>query len=382
MRSSLLASCPLLLSSLGLAQSHVTSPNGFVHIEGDSHSSLLGGYHEGRYMFCDGAHRGTAMTLKATTYRPSNFVYTASNGTGRSWTSVKIHASEGDFDTFDRTFSTNSTTTPTAVFSAAVSWPTRSGKPSALPGNWDLAFPFATNWSYTGNGDICLDYEFTGGTLANSAAWTSFRSYYVDANTFATSATVSSAQLGASGSNQGCNDRGVNHLYGARVNSQCTIYNQQYSSARYRDRIRLTQSGSHFAISRPTITVLGFRSIPNGVPFPGVTCNKLHIDTALPTLMFLQMTNTSGNLATLTFGAGSYGFPMPSGLSGVELVTQAAWSDSQNGRLLMSSAAALTVPEMPEIQRRSAIYTPRLTSTTGYGPYTSHGHNPIVRYTR
>jgi hypothetical protein len=376
----------LALSTAGLSQSYVSSPVGFENIEGRNNAYYtLGRYPGGHYMFFDGEFRGTPMTLKGVDYRLDNQVHTVSTAMGRSWTSVVIDAAECDTTNLSTTFTANPVTTPTRVFESPVTWPSLIGKPPVQPADWNISFPFKTNWGYTGNQDICIDFVFAGGTLANNGGWTSSQSiyYYLDALDDVTYNEAKSTELGDSGNYYGCNDRGVTHLYGAQVYTTAQHYGSgPWVSSTYRDHLVFYQNGRWFGISRPVITILGIKSVTAGWNFPGVYCNKGYIDTSLPTLVFPFFSDTSGNLPQFSFGAPANGIPVPASVAGVELVTQAAWADSQNGRLLLSSAATLKIPERPPFWDRSALYTWDSTRTTGSGPYWNFYYNPIARYAR
>ena len=69
------------------------------------------------------------------------------------------------------TFSKNFLTTPVQVFSASVTWPKISGNPTTNPATFTstYAFPFKSPWPYSGQNDAGLDYQFSGGTMANNA---------------------------------------------------------------------------------------------------------------------------------------------------------------------------------------------------------------------
>jgi hypothetical protein len=55
--------------------------------------------------------------------------------------------------------------------------------PASKPAPWGgrsgaLRFPFANNWVFPGNADICADFVFTGGILASQNTWTSSTGWY------------------------------------------------------------------------------------------------------------------------------------------------------------------------------------------------------------
>ena len=240
MKTSLLVTGLLALCSLAGAQSYVTSPAGFDYTEGSGSAYTFGSYSTGRYMFCDGEHRGTPMSLKGTAVRADNWIYTNSYGMGRTWQDVQLRVSETDYDSFERTFKNNPLTTPQLVFSAKLTWPTRSGKPPTFPAAFDYSFPFSAPWAYTGNKSICMDYQFTGGTMANNAAWTGSKTYqyYFDAIKQVDKIGVNGTKFGDYGNNGGCNDRGRPDVKGGEISTTCTRYSATYSTSNLRSRFQ------------------------------------------------------------------------------------------------------------------------------------------------
>lgn len=370
----------MALSSTALTQTYTTSPKGFDFVEGNSDAYTLGMYAAGRYMTFDAEQIGSAMMLKGIAYRADNRMHTTATAMGRTWSNVKIWASDCNMSSLSYTFTANPTTTPSKVFDASMDWQTVTGKPAKLPADWTLQFPFATNWSYSGTQGICLDFVFTGGTLANNAAWPSVAYYYKDTENPSQYAYITSTPLGLFGNKKGCNDRGVTHLSGASLSTTAYFYSDTYSSANYRGRLKFDLSGTNFGPSRQVFTLLGFGSNLAGTPFPGVYCNKLHVDATLPVVLLPAFTSGSGTY-TMNF-TGQYGVKADASVGGLELVTQAAWADSVNQNLLMSSAAKLIVPFKPTSYTHGMLYNANSSATTGNGPYYTAAHNAIVRYTK
>ena len=367
----------LAIGSSAIAQ-HVTSPQGFLDREANYNTTFnVGCYSDGRFQQADGTHIGTPMIIKGTSMRHSNYIYAAGHGEGRSWANVQIQAAECVPANFTTAYSTNFTTTPTLVFSSSVNWPDQVGKPATLPAAWAMHFPFTGNWSYTGTNDILLDYTFSGGTLMNNATWgsTTSKPYYLDAQNNPTYVTVSSGRYGNYGSYGGCNDRGVAHVYGAELWSSLTSYGQDYPTASLRGTIAFTQSGRYFPGNRPMTTVVGFRLVPRGFYFAGITCNKVYIDLNLPIFNIPSFTNSGGSLVTMNLSA------THPGTMDAELVTQVLWTDSVNSSPLLSNAAGLVIPDEPIAQPVKMIYHYNSASATGWMT-ASRSYIQVVRYTR
>ncbi len=365
-----------LLCSPAIAQ-HVTSPRGFLDKEANSTTTFsLGDYRDGHYQTADGTHLGAPMTIKGTAYRLGNYAYTAYNGGGRSWSNVQLRVSECDGAQLSSTFTSNPTTTPTRVFSAAVSWASQLGKPQTFPAAWSMRFPFQAGFAYSGKQHICLDYLFTGGSLSNGKTWSSTRSepLYKDAQNYPTYAYADSTRLGDWGANVGCNDRGVSHVYGAEIWSRMTVYGGDYS-ARLGNTVAFTQSGRYFPGNRPAMTVVGLRSLRQGVSLGGIACNKVHLDLTLPVFFIPSFSNSGGSLVTLNLSARN------PGMTNVELVTQVLWNDSVTREPLLSNAAVLAVPNSPPAQPVSLLYHYDPISRDGWRS-ASRAYQPVVRYSR
>jgi hypothetical protein len=368
--------CTLALTASVAAQNYVTSPKGFLATEGNSTATTsLGDYQDGRFQYADGTYRGTAMTVKGTAYRLANYNYTSTQGLGRRWYDVRLYVSECDLATFSTTFTKNPTTVPTQVFSSKVEWPTQLLKPTTLPAPWSIQFPFATNWQYSGTGDLCFEYVFVGGTLYNSVTWgTGQRLYYKDAHSYPTSETRASTSLGYSGLNVGCNDRGVTHTYGAEITSTVAVYNGEYSTVSYRDRIHFVQNGQWFPPSKPLTTAVGFGSLRYGVDFPGVHCNKVHIDFTLPTFV-IPVSSDSGGKMKIDLWVDN------PGLQDLPLVTQTVWADSSTAVPMLSNAAVLEVPTSPPTQPINLLLHNTTSSAVGW-LRPQREYHPIIRIAR
>lgn len=174
---SLIAACSVtLVCGLG-AQNPFTSPPGFVTIEGggiggvpgNGYCNQFGGYAFGRYQILDGETRSRGTQVLGSVGLRLDYTNHGSNSSrGRTWSSVLLNLSDGDYDTMGLTFSRNSLGTRTEVFRASVTWPTFVGIPNSKPAAWDpaLRFPFKTSYVYLANKDLLLDWRFDNGTLA------------------------------------------------------------------------------------------------------------------------------------------------------------------------------------------------------------------------
>ena len=149
---------------------------------------MFGEWQAARLMFFDGEMRTSVMVMKEVAARHDyrdydNHNHNHNNGQGRTWSKVTLAISTCDITKINQNFSLNPTTTPSKVFDASVTFPTMSGYPSSMPAPWALRFPFSIPWLNNGTADICLDFDFNGGMLANGRSWSTgwYQTYYTDA---------------------------------------------------------------------------------------------------------------------------------------------------------------------------------------------------------
>ncbi len=174
MKRLLLASSLLALVGHAVGQSY-SSPNGFLTTEGKSAAYIFGEYQAPRIMMFDGEMRNKVMVMNEVGFRHDDRSYTSSNGGARSWTNISLDVSYCNYDKTDTLFTLNPTSTPSRVFSSSMSWPGIVGYPKTKPAPFTpIKFPFSGIWLYNGAEDICLDWDFQGGTLTNGTAWGSW----------------------------------------------------------------------------------------------------------------------------------------------------------------------------------------------------------------
>ena len=162
-------------SAVAQNQTHYSSPRGLLTIDGNSEATHFGGFSNARYMFFDGEQRNSVIVVREVAYRLDQRIYSSTSGAGRSWSAVTLNASDCYINEATTTFSENQVSKPTQVFSGKVTWPSITSRPASNPATWGGAkgayrFPFSTAWISVGRRDICLDYDFSGGSLENGAA--------------------------------------------------------------------------------------------------------------------------------------------------------------------------------------------------------------------
>ena len=159
----------LLLCAPAFGQTAYSSPDGFLTKEGKSAAYIFGEYPEPRIMMFDGEMRNKVIVMNEVAFRHDYRDYSSYNGAARSWSKITLDVSYCDYAKADTVFANNPTSTPSRVFDAAMNWPGITGFPATNPAKFDdIKFPFSSIWIYSGAEDICLDWDFLGGTLANN----------------------------------------------------------------------------------------------------------------------------------------------------------------------------------------------------------------------
>jgi hypothetical protein len=355
------------VASATTAQSATTTPRAiYASQEGGAAGYMFGNWATARYEFADGNHTAKAFAIKEIAYRHDYRMNFNGVANGRSWSNVKLSMSRCDYAKVDKVYYNNPTSAPTLVFNKAVVWPTQANIPTKRPQPWIMRFPFATAWAKKANTDILLDYVFTGGRLANNRAWGKLNiGYWLDSFTARQFSCAARVTYGKSATQGGCPDGGNTSTWGASTSLRVCTYPPTYPNTSLRNKVVIAGGGSSYGKSSTVATLLGFRGLPTGVAFPGVTCNRIHIDTTLPTLLSVQKTSAfSTNLAPITFGLPGGVATYRPAYAGAELIAQSAWSDTKSGAMRISSAAASYVPLAPMFASAATVRLKSIWTTT------------------
>ena len=387
MKRFLFATSLIALCSTSIAQTtYKTSPNGLLTTEGYQSAYIFGECQAARMMFFDGEMRNNVMVMKEVALRHDYRKYNNNNGNsnsgqGRNWSSVTLNLSYCDHTNISHTFSNNSTNTPALVFSASVTFPVMSGFPTTKPASWDLKFPFSQAWINNGSGDICLDFDFNGGVLANNGRWSTswYQTYRTDADNLGDSAGGTYAIHGT-----GCTDSTQTNAAQSAVFTN--VYSSRYPTVSYQNKYRISTRTSYTSPGKIVVHAVSLFGSATGTNFPGVSCEKVFIDLTQPFFLF-----------PLTAGTGTYvnaaiDFPLipyNANLAGVPFWVQGAWDNTANGALMFTYAERTELPPMPSIKKRYMIYQPdtSIKATTAkasqgslQSPFYQATHNPIFRY--
>lgn len=383
-----------ILAELAAAQaSHSYSPPELEGVEGRGYSPYVGAYPNMRWQTVDGDHLGKGLSIKELAFRLDDRSYNFSSGMGRRFANVSIRMADGDHATFGSDFNTNQKSTPTLVFTKAVSWPTFSGSPLLRPAQWggltgDYRFPFSRSWSTTGKHGILSDFVFQGGSLANLATWTdtTFRGYYFDSYgppvTFVTGSYRSipavrlhNHSLGVTGR---CNDSAFGQVpNGSYGRLFATVYGPASSKVAWRNHLILYSMSRYTAPQAPVIHAWCMGNDPIGFDL-ATGCNRLHI--LGPCLSF---TYTAQPLSVDPTGlcVSPYSVvPWFPALASARLTMQAGWADSVTGQLRLTQACEVeTPPSVPSGVTPKRVMLMQHGSTV-VGPIADYVHNLGMRY--
>lgn len=377
--SRVLALAAISAGALLPAQGYVASPRGHLSTEGAGISAVFGTWSDARFMFFDGELRGIPGVLRGIALRVDSGTHTIAE-VGRHWAGVTLDMSTCELTRLTATFSQNPTTTPARVFSSAVAWPTLNGNPPTNPAPWGginggLQFPFQAPWLHGGTGDLCLDFDFQRGTLADQRLWYPSRSepYVLDGFTAPSPVAVGTpTEFGLSKNAGGCLDSNAPRGWGGSA-----FLGTQTDAISSTVRLGLVTQST--AAGRPVLQVLGLGGIPSGTAFPGITCQPLFVDLNQPTALLPGIATPS--LGDLSIEIGP--IPYRTSYVGVPLWLQAIWDDSTTTRPRLTSASRSAVPLEPAAFRRAMLFQndPTAKNGTGYGPLTTPSYQPVFRFT-
>lgn len=374
----------LAIPAAASAQTYDASPDGLLNREGGARAFYLGAYSSSRSMLLDDELRGKAGSIKQVAFRVDYWPHGYIPEVGRSWNKVTLKISDCDLSRSSATFSNNPTSTPSLVFSGRTAWPALKGYPSTQPAkfghtNGSLLFPFRTVWAYRGSTDICLDFDFDGGALANNSPWpaSAERPYFLDGYFIRPTSYSGWPRMLGQSVNSGCVDTGAYNGLAGFANLLATTYS--LSSPINAGKSVLHVSTIFTAANRPVTIALSSGGFPAGVTFPGVTCNKLYVDMSKPS--FVTVKQPRGPYALTRFDLASFDY-LP-GLVGVPMYLQAAWNDSTTGAVLLTNGVHNAIPRIPRAHLRRCVFTHVVANKNTTGTLFARAeYNPVLRYTR
>jgi hypothetical protein len=359
----------LVSAPSSLAQSTTTSPPGYETTAGSSTCIYLGRYSDGRFQMADGELKGKAMAISRIDFRMDNRNHTTATGMGKSWTRVILDMSETSVAEMSLTWDKNNLTTPSRVFDARMTWPTVTGRPSSTP--WGhVAFPFKNVWVYTGKNDMLADYQFHGGTLANSARWTGSNTsyYYMDGIPNQDYISGSGTYMPTSANN--CNDSALSSTTGAYTYGYATAFHEWYTTYTYRDKLRLYWYSYYTAPDKPVVLALGIGNGNTAGFDMGANCHRLYLDTSKP---YVLTTSTTQNTTSAYSNPNQIIIPWLNTWQGLRFHVQGAWADSKTGAFSLTRARSLVVPGYPTSPlKKRTLFHYNATLGYGLGPYSAY----------
>lgn len=378
----LILATSLLVLCANLVGQTSSSPPGFLTKEGQSAAYIFGEYPQPRIMMFDGEMRNRVIVMKEVGFRYDDRDYKYYNGAARSWTNISLDVSYCDYTKLDTVFTNNPTSTPSRVFSASMSWPGILGFPANKPAKFDkIKFPFSSIWVYNGAEDICLDWDFVGGTLANNRTWsnTRYETYYLDAPLAGTEGTGKYTKYGT-----GCIDssHGTNP---ATTWVYTKVYNNNFAAtSSYRNKYRVYTQTRYTAKGKPVIVALTIGGVKAGISFPGINCEKVYLNLTTSPLVLVPLVAGTGSDARVYMPRPGFLFPYSKGLEGLAFWAQSVWDDSVTGQLKVSQAEESLLPPMPPDYKRQTIFqtdpSSKAYQATGFAKALESTHNPVIRY--
>lgn len=371
----LLLASSLLSSSLLPAQGRQVTPDPACESwEGQGDTQYFGRFASGRIQLATAGLRGRVQTVRGLAFRPDFRNHTARTGGGRTWRATTIHMAHCDNSTLTTSLNSNVGTSATRVFSGAMSWPDVQGAPKTQPMPWMPAIPLDVQYPYDGQRDLLADIAFSSGTMHNGG---SFADYHLDRSTFSYNAGGSYGTLGGYRDQGGCIDSLATRKYGADTWGRVSIYGPKYATTVRQNTMEHAFGGSFFPPSTPVVLAMSPIVHVQGIPMPGTPCNRIHLDPAAMVL-FPEVTKTNGSFSSQLGGSG-YVVPLVTGLAGTQLVAQSAWTDTGNGRFMLSGAAWTSIPHLPQDPSESGEHLAFVggSATSSIGGQT---HPPLVRW--
>jgi hypothetical protein len=387
----------LSLAVLGLAvsplvaQTQFTSPPNYLTAEGPSSGYYFGAYTDGHFQQADGELPAGVQVLTKTSFRPDYRSHTTT-AAGRSWTNVSLKLSDGDHATMTSTFSSNILSTPTQVFSGSATFPDVVGNPTSSPAPWNPSFPFTGTYVHSGTKHLLLDWQFSGGTLANAATWTSTSAnlYYLDGINVATAVTFGRnvyRYIGTSTTTPCTDSANTSTTAYAQGSLQVGLYHSSYTgtnppAALVAGKAALQLFASACAPNGLLVRAIGLNGTTPGVSLsPALGCHNLMIDLTQVAFYVRQNTDANGNISNwLYMPIGDLTVLGPYGT--VPIWSQAAFSDSITGQTKLTTAERCS-PQfnypLSGAPKRKMVFTSSPTSTTG-SISDSGIYNPIALF--
>ncbi|MHC4514396.1 MAG: hypothetical protein ACYTGW_21620 [Planctomycetota bacterium] len=335
--SQALLTCICLAAPL-LAQNYSTIPAGHLATEGANYGLYFGSRSSMRAQILNSDHNGKVRVFTEASARLDGG-RSASQFFARTWTNVTLTVGEGSYANASSNFAQNLAANTQTVFNQKMTWPAVTATtPRPSPWAAQVNFPFSAVWVYTGKQDLVLDFTFVGGVLANNAAWTTYRYYYLDG-------LLSQTSVGGSSVNMGTNNcTNPAHTSGPFCVPVFRTYAKNTGSATTSDKFEFYWWLYRYPASTPTAFGVSFSGSTGGVNI-GNPCNNYYLGYGLLFVMFGT---------TPTSNTGSFMFPNPrlyakydAAAVGIRIYTQAAYTHPTRKRFELTRGGYMNVGKQP-----------------------------------
>ena len=292
---------------------------------------------------------------------------------GRTFANIQIRLSDNDFRTITDRWAGNMKN-PVLVFNASMSFPSTTSAPSTSPAPWgkfvtadDMVFPFGSGGSqstfiHLGQDGTTVDFQMSGGTLANSGVWgRAFKGYNVDGylpNPPLGNVWKEAAQ--ARTGNTTCKATGA-----TRYSSfQSWLFSDNTLGGGWQHRWEWYGYG--MIPTTPHIGVVSVFGQTPGLQFLS-SCQLLDLDVSKPFELWPYMSDSNGNYVGPFINV-----PWTPNSVGAKVYTQAAFDDA--GSLQLTAGYNATLPAPPPtvysyMARLWRYEDPATPTQYGYGPY-------------
>jgi len=372
------------------ASNHWYSPSQLGSKEGNLFAYYLGYYKYERHQQIDGELRGKVGSIKEIAMRLDGRSYSSYLAYGRTYGAIQIDMADGDYANPSTVMTANLKSTPTRVFSSPVTWPHFVGTPLTKPALWggtkgSYRYPFKTAWLTLGTKDIVSDWNFSNGVASNgSTSWYMsvyyFDTYGYDTNQYryGTYTRVPATRLNnnSGGVTGRCNDSAISTTTGSYMYGYFYAYGQYpYIQANWRNKIRLYSVSYYTAPNAPVIHAWGLPAPGGGINI-GTGCNNLHLGQVLfmTTFMTLPLAINTSVPAYSPYVT----LPLLPAAASLNIMCQGAWADSKTGKLNLTQATGVTIPDMNfsgSPPKRHTVRQYQYSATSGWRPTTTTGYS-------
>ncbi|MEE2887169.1 MAG: hypothetical protein VX951_07030, partial [Planctomycetota bacterium] len=168
----------------------------------------------------------------------------------------------------------------------------------------------------------------------------------------------------------GCLDTANGSSVGASMRLAVDTHNSTHPLPGVRNTYQIESGGSSFGPNSPVLIVLAFGASTTGLPFPGVSCNNIHLGLGRTWFIHPVLANAVGELPTYSFGVTNGLLPYNNQWHGINLFVQGVWDDSVTASMKFSAGA------------RNSFLAPPKTTSADIRMRTFYDPDPLIRVAR